>query len=173
MSKIDILAAISAESVASHLTNFGGHAHAGGVTLKRAELQNFREAINLHMALTTSEDNYFRERRADAVLELSELDGRLVEELQLLEPFGHQFPEPVFKIAGISCADVRVMKEKHLKFRFSGASRLEGVWFNATRNEQLEHGSPGSFWVSPGWNEWQGQKRLQLQIRHAELDPAP
>ncbi|MBI3554778.1 MAG: single-stranded-DNA-specific exonuclease RecJ [Deltaproteobacteria bacterium] len=173
MSGIDILAAISAESVACHLTNFGGHAHAGGVTLKRAELRNFREAVNMHLALTTSEETYVRVRRYDALLELDELDGRLVEELQMLEPFGHQFPEPVFKVAGISCADVRVMKEKHLKFRFGGATRLEGVWFNATRNEQLEHGSPGSFWVSPGWNEWQGRKSLQLQIRHAELDKAP
>lgn len=167
ISKIDILAAISAESVAMHLLNFGGHAHAAGVTLARAKLIDFSEALNLHMALTTSEEHYVRERRHDAELELDEIDGRLIEELKMLEPFGHKFPEPLFKMSRVSPLDVRVMKEKHLKLKLGGAGRpVDAVWFNAA--EKLEMGAACALWVSPQWNEWQGVKRLQLQIRYAE-----
>jgi single-stranded-DNA-specific exonuclease len=173
VSKVDILAAISAESVSCHLTNFGGHAHAGGVTLKRDKLVEFTEAVNLHMALTTTGEQFKRERRFDVEVALSEIDGKLVEELDGLGPFGHQFPEPVLKISNIACADVRVMKEKHLKLRFEGAPRLDAVWFNARRDEKLEAGSPASYWICPQWNEWQGVRRLQLQVKHAELAGAP
>lgn len=165
--KIDILAAISAESVAKHLLNFGGHAHAGGVSLEEAKLQDFREALNEHMAITTSEEDFKRERRFDAEVALDEIDNRLVEELKKLEPFGHQFPEPVLKISNVQAADVRIMKEKHLKLRFTGSSGIEAVWFNAS--QKIEVGNACSLWVSPGFNEWQGVRRLQLQIRHAEL----
>lgn len=164
MSKIDILAAISAESVAKHLLNFGGHAHAGGVTLERAKFWDFAEALNLHMALTTAEEHYKREKHHDAEVEIADLDGRLVEELKSLEPFGHKFPEPLFKVSNVAALDVRTMKEKHLKIR---VGNMDAVWFNAA--QKLEPGTKCSLWVSPQWNEWQGRKTLQLQIRHAEL----
>lgn len=167
--KIDILAQISAESVAKHLTNYGGHAHAGGVALKREKLGEFIEAINAHMALTTNEEQYVRERRFDAEVALDEIDGKLVTELETLAPFGHKFPEPVFKVTGVSCSEVRVMKEKHLKLKFAGGGKLEAVWFNAQRIEKLESGESCALWISPGWNEWQGVKRLQLMVKHAEL----
>lgn len=175
ISKIDILAAISADSVASHLLNFGGHAHAGGVSLLKANFWNFTEALNLHMALTTSEEHFIRERRFDAEVNPNEIDGRLVEELQTLEPFGHQFPEPVLKLSSVSASNVKVMKEKHLKLKLAGGSGLEAVWFNAIRGEssnelqRLEAGEPCALWVSPQWNEWQGVRRLQLLVTHAEL----
>ncbi|MEW6057327.1 MAG: single-stranded-DNA-specific exonuclease RecJ [Bdellovibrionota bacterium] len=176
ISKIDILAAISAESVACHLLNYGGHAHAGGVSLSREKLVLFMESLNLHMAMTTLEEQFRREQRFDAEVGLSEIDGRLVEELQMLEPFGHQFPEPVFKVANVAAADVKVMKEKHLKLRLEGKARLEAVWFNCIQEgnarlemDRLQAGNPCSLWISPQWNEWQGTKRLQLQVRHAEL----
>ncbi|MBI3543929.1 MAG: single-stranded-DNA-specific exonuclease RecJ [Deltaproteobacteria bacterium] len=164
--KIDILAAISAASVCSHLTNFGGHAHAGGVALKREGLAAFTEALNAHMAVTLGAESYHRERRFDAEVSLDEIDAKLVEELEKLGPFGHQFPEPVLKLSNVSCSGVKVMKEKHLKLRYE---RLEAVWFNAVRCERLENGAKADVWVNAGWNEWQGVKRLQLSVRHVEV----
>ena len=35
--------------------------------------------------------------------------------------------------------------------------------------EKLQAGNPCSLWVSAQWNEWQGSRRLQLQVRHAEM----
>jgi single-stranded-DNA-specific exonuclease len=168
--KIDILAAISADSVAAHLLNFGGHAHAGGVSLERAKLAEFTTALNFHMALTTSEEQFRRERRSDAELDADSIDPRLVEELERLEPFGHKFPEPVFRLEHVEAADVRVMKEKHLKIRVAGArGPLDAVWFNAPGVGELAAGREFSLWVSPQWNEWNGTRRLQLQVRHGEI----
>jgi single-stranded-DNA-specific exonuclease len=182
ISKIDILSVISAGSVAAHLLNFGGHAHAGGVTLKRSALQTFREALNLHLAITTSEEQYSRERHFDAEVKLGEIDAQLIEELLKLEPFGHKFPEPILKLDGVSAMQVKVMKEKHLKIRVideqASAPRvgIDAVWFNVLRENEalievakLEDGGQCSLWVSPQWNEWQGVKRPQLHVRHGEL----
>jgi single-stranded-DNA-specific exonuclease len=178
ISKIDILAAISADSVARNLLNFGGHAHAGGVTLERSKLLDFVEALNAHLALTSTEEHFRRERRFDVEVSLDEIDAKLLDELQRLEPFGHQFPEPVFKVIDASALSVKVLKEKHLKLRLTGRSRqgCDAIWFNAVRDdgalvdlEKLEGGNACALWVSPQWNEWQGTKKLQLQIRHGEL----
>ncbi|MBI2605957.1 MAG: single-stranded-DNA-specific exonuclease RecJ [Deltaproteobacteria bacterium] len=193
--KIDILAAISEESVARHLLGFGGHAHAGGVTLSKDKVDDFLVAINLHLAATTGAEHFARERRFDAEVALHEIDARLVQELDRLGPFGQKFPEPTLKLSGAGVADVRVMKEKHLKLKLQGKglSTPEAVWFNAlaasTASAQQQPATddaknsaapatdtlparlktvPHAFWISPQWNEWQGSRRLQLRVSHAE-----
>jgi single-stranded-DNA-specific exonuclease len=172
--KIDILAQISQDRVRKHLLNFGGHAHAGGVTLLRSELEAFRLSLNEYMLQSTQVTDYVRENRFDAELELSEIDPRLLGELKKLEPFGHGFPDPIFKIVAKSAQNVRVLKEKHLKLSFKHSS-ADVVWFNSVRSENplfdlsaLERGETFDFWVSPQWNDFQGVKRLQLQVKHAQ-----
>lgn len=173
---IDILAAISATGVGEHLVDYGGHAHAGGVTLERVKFDTFVEALNRYLAAATDASHFEHERHYDDEVLLSEIDGTLVDELGKLEPFGHGFPEPVLKLSNVSARDIQVLKEKHLKMKFVGTTAFEGVWFNAFREPgltdqlpRIRAGDACRLWVSPQWNEWQGVRKLQLQIKHAEV----
>lgn len=162
LSGIDIISMISVESVKATLLNFGGHAHAGGVTLEQGRLNDFRLALNIHMAMVTNQDVYNKKLWFDNEVTVRDLKPQLLVDIDSLEPFGHQFPNPVFKLKTDPKTETKIMKEKHLKMIFPGG--VEAVWFNAKHLSQLK-----TLWVTPQWNEWQGSRKLQLLVQHGEL----
>lgn len=171
ISSIDIFQTLQTPSISQHLLNFGGHAHAGGASLRMDELQNFKIALNEHLALTTTAEQYKRIERFDLELDALEATPRmwaqLLLELENLEPFGMKFPEPVFRLKNARVEGLRVLKEKHQKFQTSG---IDALWFNSVREGMpaLEESSTVALWVSPQWNEWQGSKKLQFKINFAD-----
>lgn len=172
VAKIDILSVISTPSVSKHLLNFGGHAHAGGVTLEQANLDAFRRAVNEHLVMTTDHTHYERDVFFDVDAEPSEITEKFLVEIENLEPFGHQFPEPVLRVRGLDVQDFRVLKEKHLKLRVKGPRGfgVDAIWFNAiSKDPSLSKDSVAqkTFYLTPQWNEWQGSRKLQLRIHNA------
>ena len=172
LAQVDIFTVMSEPTIAKFLTNFGGHAYAGGASLKFEDLEAFRGALNEHLALTTTAEHYHVDRRTD--LELTEADlsprvlGQFVAEIETLEPFGIGFPEPAVKIQSVMARSPRVLKERHLKFNLSG---VDALWFGAKETAvgiELMAGNAVNLWVSPQWNEWQGSRRLQLRVSHGE-----
>lgn len=170
--KIDIISQLQTESVLSTIVNCGGHAHAGGVTIEKNRLNDFILALNKHMSQTTTHSDYVKVVNHDAEISMSEMSTQLMSEIELLEPFGHQFPEPVFKVSHIVLEDLKVLKEKHLKLKFPYSS-VEGMWFNVVdlnlKIKFLQNKKPSHFWVSPQWNEWNGIRKLQINIRNVEF----
>lgn len=170
--KIDILSVISAPRVAECLLNFGGHAHAGGVTLEQSRLEEFTAVLNEHLSLTTDQAVFAREVFFDVDANASDVTEKFLIELDNLEPFGHRFPEPVLRIRSLDVQDFKVLKDKHLKLRVRGPRGVgvDAIWFNAiAKDPTLSPSTVGakSFYVTPQWNEWQGSRRLQLRIHHA------
>ncbi len=171
-SKIDIISQLQSESVLKHLVNCGGHAHAGGVTLEKTKLETFLVALNDHLSITTTSIEYDKSIAHDLEIAFTELNPKLMTEIEMLEPFGHQFPEPVFKINHLIVQESKVLKEKHLKLKFP-YSQVEGMWFNvqevAPIFEKFQNKNPAHFWISPQWNDWNGMRKLQFSIRHVEF----
>ncbi len=171
-SKIDIMAQISSEFVAQTLQNFGGHAHAGGISLAFDQLTEFTTRLNQHMAQTTSHADYDKAMKYDLEVQMNQINAKLMSELALLEPFGHQFPEPVFKFTNLLPQTVKILKEKHLKFKFP-YSMVEGMWFNVHDLEpvmkKIENKITADFWITPQWNEWNGSRKVQFNVKHAEF----
>jgi single-stranded-DNA-specific exonuclease len=173
LGKVDIFSVMSHPAISKLLTNFGGHACAGGASLKAEDLDAFRRALNEHLALTTTAEHYRVDRPTD--LELTEADlspralGQFVGEVEALEPFGLGFPEPAVKVGGARGTATKVLKERHLKFSLSG---VEALWFGAKETEvgaEILAGGAVDLWVSPQWNEWQGSRRLQLRVSHGQI----
>lgn len=170
--KIDIISQLQTESVLKTIVNCGGHAHAGGVTLEKNKLNEFILALNNHMSQTTSQNDFIKVVNHDAEISIKEITTQLMSEIELLEPFGHQFPEPIFKVSHIVLQDLKVLKEKHLKLKFP-YSAIEGMWFNVDdiqpKIEYLQNKKTSHFWVSPQWNEWNGTRKMQISIRNVEF----
>ncbi|MGE4233758.1 MAG: single-stranded-DNA-specific exonuclease RecJ [Bacteriovoracia bacterium] len=164
--KIDIIEAIQqcAKEYPGLLENFGGHAHAGGVSLKKENLLRFVEAINKVLAIRCTSEHYQKENRFDLEIDMKDLSAfvsqRFLGELEALEPFGMGFPEPVFKIRNPVFSDARYLKEKHLKFKLGG---VDAIWFSAAEKFS-DQNPPTDIWVTPQKNEWNGTKRLQFQV---------
>lgn len=104
------------ESMRELFTRFGGHAHAAGLTLPAASLEEFRERLRACAAEVLSPDDMRATVEIDAVLQLAELNDALWRALEQLGPFGMDNRRPLFAVRGAELASPpQVWKEKHLK----------------------------------------------------------
>ncbi|MCM1190341.1 MAG: single-stranded-DNA-specific exonuclease RecJ [bacterium] len=75
-------------------TRFGGHAMAAGLSMREEDIESFRRELNERCTL--SEEDFIPRVHIDVPLPLNYADGRLADELELLEPFGVGNPRPLF-----------------------------------------------------------------------------
>lgn len=94
----DALAAAS-----EHLVRFGGHAAAGGFTVKPGAFEAFRAAFTTACAKQRKEHALDADARDfDGWVEPGDLTPGLYADLRRLEPFGEGNPEPVFGLRGVT-----------------------------------------------------------------------
>ena len=126
----------TALSTASNaLTRFGGHAQAGGFSVKDGMVEEFRKLFTDACALQkadieaggTSPDIVYY----DAEVKGNELTISLAEEVHMMEPFGEGNEEPLFCIRGAYMNSVRTlgMDGKHLSIEFKDRSIPKAVWW--------------------------------------------
>lgn len=75
-------------------TKFGGHPMAAGLSLPKENLERFREEINRKCTLT--EADFIPKIKIDIAMPVGYPDTALVQELELLEPFGKGNVKPLF-----------------------------------------------------------------------------
>jgi single-stranded-DNA-specific exonuclease len=104
------------ESMRELFVKFGGHAHAAGLTLGEAQLEDFRARLCEYAGLRLTAEDMMPVVQVDGVLEPHEADERLLFALERIAPFGMQNPRPVFAFrnAGLS-GPAQLWKERHLK----------------------------------------------------------
>jgi single-stranded-DNA-specific exonuclease len=133
IASFDMLGAI--EACAPHLMRFGGHRMAAGLTLDASQLKSFRAALQAHGDDRLGPDDLRPRLRVDARLGFDEIKGRLVEEIQAMEPFGLGNPKPVFCTGPVEIVDgPRRIKDRHLKM----AVRQKGRIFRAIAWRSVE-----------------------------------
>ena len=165
----DALDAIAARH--PHLLNrFGGHAMAAGLTLRRADLEAFREVFDAEVSRHLSDGDLQGMVISDGELASEELTLPVAELLRAAGPWGQGFPEPVFD----GCFDVvsqRVVGEKHLKLSLRAPEHpktLEAIAFNRVPEGRAASYSRIRAAYKLDVNEYQGYRSLQLIIEHLE-----
>jgi single-stranded-DNA-specific exonuclease len=147
------------------LERHGGHEMAAGLTLRESRFQAFREAFRAYARETLDAAQLEPRLHLDAELTLGEIDYRLLEQHESLQPFGMGNPQPLFCARGVTLAgEPRVMKEKHLSLmlRQSG-DEYRAVWFGAA-SEELPR-LPWDIAFNIERNEWQGSVSPQIHVR--------
>lgn len=106
------------ESCSDIVEQFGGHEHAAGVTIKTEKLELFRKRIN-EAALTLSAKRPPAQTQIDAVVGFHQINNKLITDMNRLEPFGTDNPEPVFLTQRVQLAGPPfVIGGNHLKLKF-------------------------------------------------------
>lgn len=126
-----------------HLSRFGGHAVAGGLSVKEGHIDEFRAAFCRACEIQRNRNSIIANgtKYVDAVVDLREITQELADEILTLEPFGEANPEPVFCVRQIIIPNVCKFgnaenKEKHLKIEFEMESenqkkqKLVAIWWN-------------------------------------------
>jgi single-stranded-DNA-specific exonuclease len=111
----------------------GGHDMAAGLTLRRENLDAFRERFSQYLEENTPPELFTPRLDIDLVATLDQIDLNLLDSYELVQPMGMGNPAPLFMSRAVRLADEpRILKEKHLKLplRQNGAT-LDLMWFNA------------------------------------------
>ena len=154
-----------ATSTPDLITKFGGHAMAAGLSLSQDDLPRFREAFNRVVAQALKGSLPNQVTVTDGQLPESDLTLGLAEALESGGPWGQAFEAPSFE-GVFTISDMRVVGEKHLKFRlFTEAGLIDAIAFNA-EVETWTRDKPKTLRCvyRPCVNEYRGERRLQLQI---------
>lgn len=177
----------SLTEVAHLLTRFGGHPMAAGLTLPRENVDAFRRELN---ALCPLGEEDFQERiLIDVPMPISYVNDRLLEELKLLEPFGKGNPKPVFAEKSVFFEHPRIfgagrnVLKARVRSMASGGdadparlgfqarvrgNAMDAVFFGETETllRRIERSPELSVAYCPAYNDFNGQRRIQIVISH-------
>jgi single-stranded-DNA-specific exonuclease len=149
-----------------HLTSWGGHPMAVGISLPKVHLEAFRQRFADAVRASAGSDIAECRLEVAAWLTPEQIREALMDELDALHPFGQGNPEPVFGVRGVVLrSPPDVFKEVHFRFSFEDGRgrRLHGVaWKMAHRLPPL--GTPLDLAVELKWNHFNDRKLLQLGL---------
>ena len=114
------------------LVKFGGHELAAGMSVRRKDLDAFRQKINEYAKQTLKEEDLYYKIEADCEVEIDDLTLKLANELYLLEPFGNANPSPNFVMRGLKVLRAYLIGSgNHTRFIFEkNGKTINAVMFN-------------------------------------------
>ncbi len=149
-----------------HLTVFGGHPMAAGVSLPVENLGAFRAAFvavaHDFFAATPGESMV----EVDAIASLAELDMIQAEELERLGPFGSANHEPLIVVPGVVAMSTRVVGASHLQLTLThGGSVSEAIAFGMGNRDPGQGAKLDVIGIAEV-DAFRGQRRIRLRLRH-------
>jgi single-stranded-DNA-specific exonuclease len=161
------------ESIADLLVKFGGHPAAAGFTVPTIAIDAVRDRLGEYVESEMPERDLVPVREVDAEVDPAELDFALVQELERLGPFGVANPRPLFLLSGVRPFGIQVKGKDGslLKFLVSsnGGRALEAVWWGRAELADVLQDQTVDLLVHLDTNTWNGETRLQLDVRDARL----
>ena len=168
---------------------FGGHKLAAGLTLKKENIEKFRQDINAVCTLT--ETDMTEKVSIDMQMPFSCVTEELLEELKLLEPFGKGNTKPVFAEKNVSIVSCRLIGKNRNMLRMrlcdGAGTDMDALYFGdavgfleevgerygkTVRDHFFEGGYRRirlSVTYYPGVNEYMGQKTMQIVVTHYQI----
>jgi single-stranded-DNA-specific exonuclease len=151
------------------LSRYGGHSQAAGLALPAGNIPAFRDGMNRIAAEYASKRGGAPRMPVDAQVELCDLGGIFMEELERMRPFGMGNEEPVLLARRITVARVNAFGAggRHLKFEAAGDNRrFEVVAFHRDALS-MKPERRVDLLFTPQMVHFRGNRRLRLLFRDA------
>lgn len=164
--------------------NYGGHPMAAGCSLEKENIQPLREKLNQNARLT--EEDLMEKVCIDIPMPISYITEHLIEELDVLEPFGTANKKPVFAEKDVQILGARILGQNRnvVKMQVTDASGtiMDALYFGDVEVfrtyleekygyeniERLFQNRKTNITLSviyyPTINEFRGQRSLQIVI---------
>ena len=149
-------------------TKFGGHKLAAGLSLEESNVQRFRGTINELCDLT--EEDLRMKVSIDMRLPFPYITEELIEELELLEPFGKGNQKPLFAEKNLRVISPRIFGKNRnvLKCRLEDeqGNQMDAVYFGDVEAclKMMEEKKRMSFTYYPTVNEYMGKRTIHTTI---------
>lgn len=147
---------------------FGGHQMAAGLTIKEENINKFKCLINKIAWEMMVNKDLTPEILIDYKIDSISMLSQLIEELEMLQPFGESNPVPIFVFRGLIIEEMKLLgNNKHLSMKLNdGTDTIRGIGFNIgfiinyiAVNEKID------IICSVEKNLWNGTEFIQLNIK--------
>lgn len=156
------------KSCSGHLSRFGGHKAAAGLSIDPEKLPLFTAEFEEVAGMRLKDSDLVPRCKVDALVGPKELNEKAVGALMSLAPFGMGNPEPVLALQGQK-AHPRVLQNKiegepgHLKLTVEDAPMLDIIGFRQADKAELTAG-PVDLAFRVGIDEYRGVRRVALKL---------
>lgn len=157
------------------LEKYGGHELAAGLSVRRGNLDAFRERLNDYARPILNNLDNVQIIEADKVISANDLTLSFANELSsVIEPCGQSNPVPTFILTDITITSVRgIGAGKHLKLTYEkDGKKFTGLWFGVAESQnRFKVGEVVDVLFTVSINRFNGNTELQLivsDMRYAE-----
>lgn len=166
------------------MVKYGGHSMAAGFSIQAKDMEYFRHKLNVLCELT--EEELMPKLYIDVPMPIDYIHFELIEQLDLLEPFGKGNEKPLFAQKGLKVHSARIMGRNanllKLELESAEGARMEGIyyevqefmanikrWFGEAEWDQMMKGWLNNVVLDvvyyPSINEFNGMRALQIVIK--------
>lgn len=156
------------------LVKFGGHELAAGLSVRRKDLDAFREKINEYANKTLKEEDLYYKIEADRELSLDDISMSLANEINKLEPFGNMNQTPNFIVRGLRVIRAQLIGAgNHSKFvlEHNGKTITAVMFYKSFLSLDIKENDVVDVLFTLDINRFQGIESVQMiiqDIKHSE-----
>lgn len=152
------------------MIQYGGHPMAAGLSMEEENVPRLRKQLNEKCKLT--KEDLCPKITIDVAMPFSYIRRELVEQLDLLEPFGKGNPKPVFAQKGVRVLGCRVFGQNRNVVKMQAVTEdgcgMDAVYFGEAEPflDRASQNEPLSVTYYPAINRYQGREKLQVIIQN-------
>ena len=150
------------------IERFGGHPMAAGLTIREDNIERFQHEFDVVVRKLGDVHQYRPTLTIDYDLTFNQITPRLLDELELLSPFGSGNPEPLFRSRDIHIVSHRIVGKNHRQMTLHQTADPENKRTKAIQfNIDPKIDPPAIFETMVfhlRWNRWNGNKTVQIIV---------
>lgn len=160
----------SFEKFSNYLNRYGGHELAGGFTLGKDQLSDFRDNLLKYANESIAEEQLVSELEIDLLLDSGDIGVGLINNLVKLEPFGYGNTRPLIALRDLVVFKKKIMgkESNHMKLmvKGDGIDLLPLTMFSCYDDiEKISEESVIDVVGYPDINVWNGHESVQFNVR--------
>ncbi len=154
------------------LLSYGGHYHAAGISIKEENIDEFTSLLDKIAQSNFQLQEQISQTVIDSECQIKDINLDLIEQLEILAPFGSKNPEPLLYASNIQVSSPIIVGNSHLKMWVSsnGAS-FDSIWFNMGKYLSALNGANVNIVFTPQINNWNGSPSIQLKMKDVNIIP--
>ncbi len=160
------------------MIRYGGHEQAVGLTVTEDNISFLRQQLETCLSDSSLIDPKPPTMMLDGILQPEEINQKLLDELQLLQPLGYGNPEPKFLLKATEITKIVKLgssDRRHLKFTFADRKEqsvyFNGIYFNF-KGTLPKTGETLDLVFTPEKNTWRGRSEIRANLIDFRLSNA-
>ena len=154
------------------LVKYGGHELAAGLTVKRGDLDAFRERINAYAREHLDDDAFKIKLEVDCEIDMPDVNLKFAKELQYLEPYGTGNATPLFVMRDVTVRKITYTKggEHTRLYLEKNGMTVNAMYFSVGEGMLgFENGDLIDLLFNIDINDYKNVQSAQMIVRDARL----